>query len=84
MWHNASAFLLPMILAFLAFIAKFYGMENAAAKSSPSFLLAMFMVALLTGYLVMVVTGTLFAYAALSFGVAGCLFLALAIYMFWA
>jgi hypothetical protein len=82
MASNSTAYLIPSGLAFLVFIAHFYAHENAVSKASPSFLLALLMVALLLSYLILNITDSLFAYASLSYGVFGLLCLGLAVIMF--
>ena len=82
MAQNSSAYLIPLIMAFLVFAARFYARENAVSKTSPAFLLALLMVALLVAYMTLSVTASLIPYASLGFGIAGVLVLALAVFMF--
>ena len=82
MARNSSIYLIPVAMAFLVFVAQFYAHENAVSKTSPSFLLALLMVALLLSYLALTVVGVLFPYVSLAYGVAGALFLVLAVVMF--
>ena len=80
--RNNSACLIPIVLAFLVFAARFYALENAASKTSPSFMLAMAMIGLLLAYMGLIVAASLFPFAALGFGIVGLLFLGLAIALF--
>jgi hypothetical protein len=68
--------LAPFIVAFLGFILRFYGRENAASKSNPSFLLAAATVIIAVTFLALGVMDLLPAYSTVAFGGVG---LALAI-----
>ncbi len=63
--------LAPFIVAFLGFILRFYGRENAGSKSNPSFLLALATVVIAMTFLVLGVTASLPQYGSLAFGVVG-------------
>ena len=63
--------LVPFIVAFLCFILRFYGRENAASMSNPSFLLAAATVILALAYLGLGVSDLLPPYASVGFGIVG-------------
>jgi hypothetical protein len=63
--------LAPFIVAFLGFILRFYGRENAASMSNPSFLLAAMTVIIAMTFLGLGVVDLLPAYSSLAFGLVG-------------
>lgn len=63
--------LAPFIVAFLGFILRFYGYENAASKTNPSFLLAALTVLIAFAFLILGVMEMLSLYATIGFGVVG-------------
>jgi hypothetical protein len=70
--------LVPFIVAFLGFILRFYGRENAASMSNPSFLLAATTVGIAAVFLILGLTNLLPPYADAGFGVVGLLLAILA------
>jgi hypothetical protein len=77
---NTSTFILvPFILAFLVFVFRFYSRERAASMTNPSFLLAVATVLTAGLYLVLGVINSLPPYGTIGFGVAGLVYLAIAI-----
>jgi hypothetical protein len=74
-----TVILAPFILAFLAFVLRFYGREGASSMTSPSFLLAAATVLVAGFYLFLGVTALLPAYGTLGFGIVGVALLALAV-----
>lgn len=74
-----TVILAPFILAFLVFVLRFYGRENAASMTNPSFLLAAGTVLVAGAYLFLGVVDMLPAYGTLGFGVVGVALLATAI-----
>jgi hypothetical protein len=78
---NVSTIILaPFLVAFLMFVFRFYGRENAASKLGPSFLLAFATVVVVCLYLVLGVTRTLPEYGTIGFGIVGVALLALSLY----
>jgi hypothetical protein len=71
--------LVPFIVAFLGFILRFYGRENAASMSNPSFLLAAATVIIAVAFLGLGVVNLLPAYSSIAFGVVGLALTALAV-----
>ncbi len=82
MTNGPSYLLIPLVAAFLVFIARFYGREGAALKSSLSFLLACACVVLLLSYLALSVLGLLPPYAAYGYGAIGVILLIVGILRF--
>lgn len=74
-----SFILAPFIAAFLVFILRFYGRENAASMASPSFLLAALTVLIAGAYLLLGVMNVTPPYGELAFGAAGLVLLATAV-----
>lgn len=73
MLENAPLALLPLIAAILILAARFYIRERAISVLSPTFLLAAVAVAMLIGYMVLLVLNLLPPYAWVWFGGVGLL-----------
>jgi hypothetical protein len=73
MVENAPLALLPLIAAILVLTARFYIRERAISVLSASFLLAGVAVAMLIGYMVLLVLNILPPYAWIGFGGVGLL-----------
>jgi hypothetical protein len=71
--------LVPFVIAFLAFILRFYARENAASMLNPSFLLAALTTMIAMTFLALGVVGLLPAFAALGFGAIGAVLLVIAV-----
>jgi hypothetical protein len=71
MVENTPLALLPLIAAILVLTARFYGREGALSVLSPTFLLATLAVAMLVGYMALLVLGLLPPYAWVAFGGIG-------------
>jgi hypothetical protein len=78
---NSSAYLIPLVAAFLLFLFKVYGLENARTRGSFSFVLAGVTVLLLFTYLGMIVLDVMPPYASLAYGVTGVILLGVAVLM---
>jgi uncharacterized protein (DUF697 family) len=79
MAHNSLIYLIPLIAAFLLFLAKVYGFERARTQGSPSFALALVSVALIIAYLTLTVLRIVPPWAGPGFGGAGVILLGLAV-----
>ncbi len=78
---NASTIILvPFLLAFLLFIARFYGRENASSKLNPSFLLALATVVIAGGYLTLGISRMLPDSGTIGFGLVGAALLAFSLF----
>jgi phosphoglycerol transferase MdoB-like AlkP superfamily enzyme len=71
MTNASTIILLPFLIAFLVFIFRFYGKENAGSKLNLSFLLAFATVAAACAYLALGVTKMLPEYGTMGFAVVG-------------
>jgi hypothetical protein len=71
--QSASLALLPLIAGMLVLTARFYVREGAISIFSTSFMLATLAVAMLIGYMVLLVIGLLPPYAWIGFGGVGAL-----------
>jgi hypothetical protein len=83
MVENAPLALLPLIAAILILTARFYIRERAISVLSPTFLLAAVAVAMLIGYMVLLVLNVLPPYAWVGFGGIGLLMAAGGIWSFY-
>jgi hypothetical protein len=63
--------LVPFIVAFLCFILRFYGRENAASMSNPSFLLAALTVIVAMAFLLLGLMDLLPGWSTIAFGLVG-------------
>jgi hypothetical protein len=79
MSNTSTIILIPFILAFLVFVFRFYSRERAASMANPSFLLAVATVLTAGLFLVLGVIDSLPQYGTIGFGVAGVVFLAIAV-----
>jgi hypothetical protein len=77
-----SLVLIPTVLAFLVFAARFYAKERAISRASPSFILACFSVVVLASYPVLTVFGLGFPNAMMIYGFGGAGLLALGIILY--
>lgn len=82
MAQNSFIYLIPLVAAFVLFLAKCYLHEHARTQGSLSFLLAMVSVLLLMSYMGMLVLGVLPAYAAVAYGGVGAVMVGLAAILF--
>lgn len=73
MVESTTLALLPLFSGLVVLAVRFYAREGAISIFSPTFLLATLAVALLIGYMVLVVLGLLFPYAWVVFGGIGVL-----------
>ena len=74
-----SIIVAPFILAFLAFVLRFYTREGAASMTNPSFLLAVVTVLTAGCYLFLGVIEMLPAYGTIGFGIVGVVLLGLSV-----
>lgn len=79
MTNTSTVLLVPFILAFLAFVLRFYNREGASSMTRPSFLLAILTVAIAGAYLILGITGALPPYSTIGFAVVGLVLLGTAI-----
>jgi hypothetical protein len=83
MVQNAPLALLPLIAAILVLTTRFYVRERAISILSPTFMLAGVAVAMLIGYMVLLVLNILPPYAWVGFGGIGFLMAAGGIWSFY-
>lgn len=79
MSSSTTIILAPYILAFLLLIFRFYNRERAASIANPTFLLAIFTVALAFSFLGLGVTGGLAVWGIWTYGAIGVALLAFSI-----
>ncbi len=79
MSQNSSIYLIPVVVAFLLFVAKVYGQERAVTRGSLSFALAGLSVLLIVSYLVLFVLRLMPPYAGPAYGVTGIVLLGVAV-----
>jgi quinol-cytochrome oxidoreductase complex cytochrome b subunit len=79
MTSATSLLLMPLILAFLVFVFRFYSRESASSIKNLSFVLAILTVLVAGSYLVLGVIGMLPPYSTIGFLVIGLILLATAI-----
>lgn len=79
MTNSPTIILLPFIVAFLAFVLRFYSRESASSITNPSFLLALVTMLAAGTYLILQVTEMLPPYSTIGFGLVGLALLGIAI-----
>ena len=72
MAHNPTWVLIPLLFAFVVFVAHFYGREGARSHSSFSFVMAIVTVLILMSALLTRVLDFTWAYAPAAYGFIGC------------
>jgi hypothetical protein len=77
-----SLVLIPTVLAFLVFAARFYAKERAISRASLSFVMACFSVLVLASYPVMAVLGVGLPHAMMIYGAGGSGLLVLGIVLY--
>lgn len=79
MTNTSTILLVPFLLAFLAFVARFYNREGASSMTRPSFLLAILTVFIAGTYLILGITNALPPYSTIGFALIGLILLGTAI-----